>query len=369
MSPQVLSLGDGGKWQIPGQMQRKTTVPPRHTQGRISPVVRAWQRELFGIDHAPPKIRAHGLREAHIWPLVSKGRISGDHSGSFRVHASGAWGFPEIELRTGNSFPCIILDLDGENALYRIVVAVDHGEIRIPNWAVTRKAGGGTHAVWNLARPVHRGERARPSPLRALARVSEYYAAALLADAGYTGVLSHNPMSAAHGPGFVTNWFRHDPYTLPELGEVIPFGWRKPTIAGTAIGRNCSMFDALRRWAGKPENRGNDVLAAAMSINEEIGRLHGKAAMDQSEVAAIARSVDRKRREWIAKDSYYSSEQRSLWGRERGIRSGKARRKRNEDRDRAIIQAVDKGRSLRDVGREFGLSLNGVQWIVKRCVR
>ena len=91
------------------------------------------------------------------------------------------------------------------------MVAVDHGEIRIPNWAVTRKAGGGTHAVWNLARPVHRGERARPSPLRALARVSEYYAAALLADAGYTGVLSHNPMSAAHGPGFVTNWLRRDP--------------------------------------------------------------------------------------------------------------------------------------------------------------
>ena len=51
-----------------------------------------------------------------------------------------------------------------------------------------------------------------------------------------------------------------------------------------------------------------------MSINEEIGRLHGKAPMDQSEVAAIARSVDRKRREWIAKGSYYSSEQRTLWG-------------------------------------------------------
>ena len=161
--------------------------------------------------------------------------------------------------------------------------------------------------MWNLARPVHRGERARPSPLRALARVSEYYAVALQADAGYRGVLAHNPMSAAHGPGFVTNWLRRDPYTLPELGEVIPRCWRKPTIAGTAIGRNCSMFDALRRWAGKPENRGNDVLAAAMSINEEIGRLHGKAPMDQSEVAAIARSVDRKRREWIAKGSYLLS--------------------------------------------------------------
>ena len=281
----------------------------------------------FGIDHAPAKVRAHGLRDAHAFPLVSKGKRGGIYWGSFRVPAAEAWDFPEIELRSGNSWPCIILDLDGENALYRLVVAVEHGEVRIPNWAVTRKLSGGTHAVWNLARPVHRGERARPSPLRALARVSEYYAAALLADAGYTGVLSHNPMSAAHGPGFVTNWLLRDPYTLPQLGEVIPLGWRKPTIAGTAIGRNCSMFDALRRWAGKPENRGNDVLAAAMSINEEIGRLHGKAAMDQSEVAAIARSVDRKRREWIAKGSYYSPEKKTLWGRKRGIRSGAARRK------------------------------------------
>ena len=81
------------------------------------------------------------------------------------------------------------------------------------------------------------------------------------------------------------------------------------------------------------------------------------------------RSVDRKRREWIAKDSYYSSEQRSLWGQERGIRSGKSRRKRNEDRDRAIIQAVDKGRSLRDVGREFGLTAEGVRWIIRRGVK
>ena len=280
------------------------------------------------IEFAPPRVRAHGLRDAHSYPLVSQGKRSiGEHSASFRVHASGAWLFPEIELRAGNSWPSIVLDVDGANALYRIVDAVEHGDILMPNWAVTRKASGGTHAVWNLERPVHRGESARPSPLRALALVSEFYADALQADAGYTGVLSHNPMSAAHGPGFVTNWLHRDPYTLPQLGEVIPFGWRKPTVAETAIGRNCSMFDALRRWAGKPENRENDVLAAAMSINEEIGRLHAKAPMDQLEVAAIARSVHGKRREWIAKDNYYTHEQKELWGRERGIKSGKARRK------------------------------------------
>ena len=44
------------------------------------------------------------------------------------------------------------------------------------------------------------------------------------------------------------------------------------------------------------------------------------------------------------------------------------RRERNQDRDRAIIQAVEGGRSLRDVGREFGLSKDGVHWILRRGV-
>ena len=97
------------------------------------------------------------------------------------------------------------------------------------------------------------------------------------------------------------------------------------------------MFETLIRWAGKPENRENNVLAAALSINEAIGRLHGGPALDPPEVAAIARSVDRKRREWIAKSSYYTPEQKTRWGRLRGIKSGAARRKLTVDRDRAII--------------------------------
>ena len=112
----------------------------------------------FGIAHAPAKVRAHGLKEAHTFPLVSRGKQGGAHAGSFRVHASGAWLFPEIELRAGNSYPSIVLDCDGANALYRIVEAVEHCEILMPNWAVTRRESGGTHAVWNLARPVHRGD-------------------------------------------------------------------------------------------------------------------------------------------------------------------------------------------------------------------
>ena len=199
--------------------------------------------------------------------------------------------------------------------------------------------------MWNLVRPVHRGESARPSPLRALARVSEYYATAIKADAGYNGVLAHNPMSTAHGPGFVTNWFYRVPYTLPALSEVIPFRWRKPTVPSTAIGRNCALFDALMRWAGSEVYRDHDVLAAALAANQDFG-----IPLEAGEVAGIAKSVGRYRKRW----TYYTPEQRTLWGCERGIRSGTARRKRTAERDRAIVQAVASGRSLRGVDCEAG---------------
>ena len=322
------------------------------------------QRKLFGIDAAPAKVRQHGLVEAHSYPLVSQGkRSSGAHAGAFRVSAFEAWNFPEIELRAGNSWPCIILDCDGENALYRIVEAVEKAEILTPNWTVTRKGSGGTHAVWNLARPVHRGEAARKGPLKSLARVSEFYADTLRADSGYCQVLSHNPMESAHGPGFVTNWFHREAYTLPQLGEVIPFGWRRPLVSRTGVGRNCDLFQSLIRWAGSPSNLVNDCLAAAHVINQSFDL-----PLPHAEVAATARSVHGYRARWIAKSEYYTQEQRSLWGKARGIKSGEARRKLTHERDKEIIQAVSEGRSRRDVGREFGLSYYAVWNIVNRQV-
>ena len=319
---------------------------------------------IIPIEFAPTKVRAHGLRDAHSYPLVSRGKSSsGEHSASFRVPPGEAWGFPEIELRAGNSWPSLVLDVDGSNALYRIVEAVEKAEILTPNWTVTRKGSGGTHAVWNLERPVHRGESARKGPLAALARVSEFYADALRADSGYTATLSHNPMSAAHGPGFVTNWLHRDAYSLPQLGEVIPMGWRRPALVRTEIGRNCELFHALMRWAGKPENIVNDCLAAAHVVNQSFD-----IPLADAEVAATARSVHKYRVGWITKGKYFTPTQRTLWGRARGIRSGAARRKLTEDRDKAIIQAVSEGRSLRDVGREYGLSYYAVWNIVNRQV-
>ena len=312
-------------------------------------------------------MREHGLRDAHSYPLVSMGKDrSRAHSASFRVPASEAWEFPEIELRAGNSWPSIVLDVDGSNALYRVVEAVEHGEILTPNWTVTRKQGGGTHAVWTLKTPVHRGEKARRGPLSYLTRISEYYADKLKADPSYNSVLCHNPMALAHGRGFITNWMERSPRTLDQLAEVIPFGWKKPRIANTAIGRNCTMFDTLVQWAGKPENIKVPVSSAAHAINGEIGRSHGKIPLPHSEVSEVARRVERYRREWVAQGKFYSAEQRSAWAQQRQAKGVTNRRKRGDldNRDRAIRKDYLQGMKQRSLADKYGLTQARVSQII-----
>ena len=308
------------------------------------------------IQSTPAKVRAYGLRDAHTYPLVSMGKgRDGAHRGSFRVPVEDAWAYPEIELRAANSWPSIVLDVDGANALQRIVDAVEHELIKPPCWTVTRKGSGGTHAVWNLARPVHRGGKARQGPLNSLALVSEFYASTLKADPRYTGVLSHNPMSKAHGPDFVTNWLHREAYTLPQLGEVIPLGWSKPVIKQTGIGRNCDLFESLMAWAGRPENQGNDCLAAAHLINQSFDT-----RLDYGEVAATARSVHGYRARWIAKGEYFTQEQRSQWGRVRQAKGVSNRRARSLERN---IEIAESSESHATLAARFGVSRSTIKRI------
>ena len=160
--------------------------------------------------------------------------------------------------------------------------------------------------VYNLAVPVHRGELAREKPLRELARISR-----ILRCRAESGWWLHGSSDAqSHEQGARSrlqdpNWLRKDPYSLGELARVIPFGWRRPTVSRTGVGRNCDLFQSLIRWAGCPENRENDCLAAAHVINQSF-----ELPLPDSEVAGIAASVEGYRKNW----SYYTAEHSGRYG-------------------------------------------------------
>ena len=344
-------------------MQQDPTNNLQALQRNLSPV----QLTLPGIEFAPRQVREHGLVEAHTWPLVSGGKVQGVVRASFRVHASVAWSFPSLELRSARAWPVVCLDCDGRGGYSQMMLAVEDREIPCPNWVVYR-ATGGAHGVWCLAHPVLRGESARARPLRLLTRATEYMAQKVEADAGYGQVLSHNPMVPVPSQRLQTDWLRRPPYPLQELAEIVPFGWRRPAVPSTGIGRNCSLFEAGMKWAGSPANLGVSALTALMAINAAVSGKHGKPPLDAGEVSGIARSVERYRAKWIARGQFgeVGNRERSVWGRERGTRSGESRRKRTESRDREIVRNRLAGMSFRTIAAKHGMDEKMVRHVVKR---
>lgn len=315
------------------------------------------------IDFAPAKVRAHGLSDAHARPLVGRRRGTGRSLSTWRTSPQQAWRLPFLELRTANSYPAIILDCDDPE---RLVDALSSQRVPEPSWTVTSLDSGHHQAVWSLAKPIHRYPEARPRPLIFLQRMIDYYTWVAGADPGYVGVLTRNPMAAAD-PDTSTSWGCRDPYSLQQLAKFVPSDWKEPRPAFSGVGRNVDMFFSLMRWAGREANRDLPVLLIAEKINEHYAS-EGQGRLPTNEIRATARSVERYRRRWEAAGWHRPAwiESRRRRGRRGGIESGIARRQRTQERDSAIVTAIEKGQSTRAIAKLHGLTHKGVAYIVAR---
>ena len=163
------------------------------------------------IEFAPSVVRAHGLSVAHPRPLVSYGKDYG-RVFCFRTSPRKAWRYAEVEYaNAGSSYGALALDCDDADAYARGFL---RSEIPPPNWRVFRPDTGHSHAVWTLAVPVHKYPKARRGPLDYFAAIAEFYALTLGADAGYHGVLVHNPVSTP----YETRWGPELPYPAGTVG-------------------------------------------------------------------------------------------------------------------------------------------------------
>ena len=268
---------------------------------------------------APAELLACGLCDAHHYPLVGERTAAGVRS--WRTSPEKAWAQTLIELaRTANSYCSIVFDCDSRESIeLACAVQAGYGDLPRPNFASLRPASKHIQMGWNLLKPVHRGETARPRPLAALGRITEFYTDALRSDRGYVGVLAYNPVHS----DYRTIYPRRDPYDLAELAEPIPAHWRRPARAvdlATEPGRNCHLFAALCKLALRCSDEG--LLTWARRLNSEFSL-----SLPDSEVRGIWRSVCRYRARWRV----HGHQQKFLFqqkarGRKGGLACGVARR-------------------------------------------
>ena len=284
------------------------------------------QLELF----APEIVRRHGLAEFHVSPYVSLGkRPDGSWGPIYRVPAEAAWQYPEIELRTPLSCPVLLFDCDqGAN---NPIAAALADVLPMPSWVCWRTGTQTCHAAYCLRRPVLTHENALPVPQHALARVAEYYTQELRADPGYAGVLTHNPIH----PRWRTDWGHEGGYSIEELGQYIPPGYRMPRLDKrmSVEGRNTGLFRAGMKWCGLPRNWGNFSAVAAYlaGLNTTLIK-----PLPVREVEGIAKSVARYARENIAGGRTQANFSRiqAARGRKGGMVSGAKRRPGSNEEER-----------------------------------
>ena len=300
------------------------------------------------LEHVPPPLRKAGLATAHVRPLVSRGRDPGGVIQSFRTDPARAWRYALVEHRGGGHHAGVLLDCDAPYD--HVLAAIDDHRIPRPSVAIVRRSNGHSALAWFTDPPIHRYPEARLAPLKLLARVSEYIATVVGADPGYSGVLFRNA-TAVDRARFLTE-LGHG-FTLAELADWIPKGWRVPNAKRTGVGRNCDLFARLMRFAGSAAGRSADLVAAGHGINANFGE-----PLPDREVTDTARSVDRYRAGWEARGWHRPDwiERQRARGARGGRKSGAARRVKREPLRQAALHLLAGGLAVQDVAATVGVS-------------
>jgi hypothetical protein len=260
---------------------------------------------------------------------------------------------PFLQLSRPALVDWLIVDIDRQCGGYEWY---DQG-LPPPTYIVLNPANQHQQIGYALSSPVCTTSAAQQGPLRYLAAIEHSYRQRLGGDPGFNGPLSKNPLY----PG----WRLLEPakapvYELSLLAEYvtlsIPPRRTAQNVAG--LGRNCTLFDNLARWArravrdywrpGGAEGWLDAVLEHAHALNTFASPLSA------GEVNCIGRSVAR----WTWRNVTPAGFRR--WQSEMGRRGGLAKREAFKDKRAGARELRAQGRSYQQIANELGVCRRSV---------
>ena len=155
---------------------------------------------------------------------------------------------PLIQVNPPHLVNYLVFDVDASDAYLHFFDA----ELPTPTWIAKNRKNGHCHVCYELKTPVCKTANAKLEPLRYLASIEYTYAKKLGADLRYSGLLTKNPVDR----DWEVTLLNPRPFELGELADYVDLETKpkkteneKNEVSG--LGRNCMMFDVVRKWAYK----------------------------------------------------------------------------------------------------------------------
>ena len=265
---------------------------------------------------------------------------------------------PYIQPNKPNSKTWLMFDVDRATSPEQIT---DDLNLPPPNLFIQNPQNGHAHILYALDVPIHNNECSSRKAIRFAAAVDCGLSAAMVADAGYVGLITKNPVH--------DRWRTYQgsptPYSLGELSDYVnltAFNDKRRRLPEVGLGRNCTLFDKCRTWAYSARRKGEwqdfnqwsaAVLNKAMTYNSDFSQ-----PLPLSEVKAAAKSIAK----WVWANitpQAFAAIQSA-----RGIKSGASRRQGRLFKLSRAMQLLDDGYTQVEVAAMLQVSDRQIRrWI------
>ena len=192
----------------------------------------------------------------------------------------------------------------------------DHINAPAPNIVAVNPHNGHAHLLYALETPVRTAPDGSLKALKYAAAVENALREKLGADPGYSSLICKNPL---HSHWFVKVW-ETELYTLDWLADYVELSQsQKCESSPVGLGRNCDLFERLRKWAYRAVRQGwpeydrwfEAVFTRAQAYNTFDNPL------PINEVKATAKSVARYTHRKFSPEGF------SAWQAKQGAKGGK----------------------------------------------
>ena len=260
-----------------------------------------------------------------------------------------------IQPNCPNSKAWLLFDIDRQTCISELT---DDMHLPVPTLFVQDYQSKKAHALYGVETPIHHNANSSLAAIRFAGAVDVAMSVQMDADAQFCGLITKNPLNP-HWHTYATGGM----YELNELAEYVDLSAandRRYKLASIGLGRNCNLFESLRKWAYKAIRQGwpaYDQWLIACTDRACALNIGAESQLHFSEVAHIAKSVAKWTHRNLTKEGF-SAVQAS-----RGSKGGKisAQNKRDK-REMAIVEAIaelqsqGKSPSKAAVGRMVGIT-------------